>query len=268
MMEPLASFMIALLLGIIASLMGAGGGFFIVPYLLFTTGLSPHHIAGTSLAVVLMSSLSSTLAYGAQKRIDFKLSAIVLLGMMPGSLVGAWLNQSVTHGQYTLIFGFVLILSAVSLFKDKKFTIPSLPPRPMPVHRRMIEHDGKVIEYAFGLRRTILLGFMIGVIAKIIGIGGGVLLVPIMIICFRIHPKYMVATSCLVTFLSSIVAFSFFALKSQVAYGLALPLGIGVMIGAQIGAKLSWRLKSERQTKIISVLILAIGLGMVLKNII
>jgi uncharacterized membrane protein YfcA len=259
-------FLVALLLGAEAALIGAGGGFFIVPFLVFSTDMSPQFIAGTSLAIVLITTISSTIAYWTQCKVDCRLATIILLGMIPGAILGVLLNQMIDIRQFSVILGVVLTLSALFLFKGYTLKIPHFPPKPMPVNRHIVEPDGSVVEYTVGLRRTIVLSFMMGVIAKMVGLGGGVLLVPVMIMTFRVHPKYMVATSCLVTLLSSLVAFSLFAFKAQVSYNLIVPLGLGVLVGAQLGAHLSKKIHADSMTKVIAAIILVIGVWMSFKN--
>jgi len=121
LLQVLILLSIGLVAGTVGSLIGLGGGIIIVPMLLnidrFLTAFStvPIHVAvGTSLVTIVFSSLSSTLAYHKQKRIDFKSGLLFLIGSVPGSLMGTYLNSLLNTERFTLFFG--ILLTSISIF--------------------------------------------------------------------------------------------------------------------------------------------------------
>ncbi len=247
-MEFFILVLVGLGIGFVASIVGSGGGFLMVPFLLLTTDMSPQFIAGTALLVDVVTSLSSALAYRRQHKIDWPLARVFIAFTIPGIFLGVYLNQRVTVELFTLVLGLILLIKSLFLFKN--FALKAAKSLPL----------DKV-----STRKSALLGFIVGAASPIVGIGGGVLRVPPMIMFLRMPPKIAAATSQLVTLSGSLLAAALFAGNSQVAYVLALPLGLGTLAGAQAGAYFSLRSDTRLVVGIMSVALFFVGLWMVLR---
>ncbi|MBV8171741.1 MAG: sulfite exporter TauE/SafE family protein, partial [Candidatus Eremiobacteraeota bacterium] len=113
--EALGFVVFGFAVGTYGSMIGAGGGFLIVPLLLFL-GNSGRVAAGTSLAVVLLNSASSTVSYLRQHRVDVQSALLFSLAGIPGALLGAYTDQHLPHRVFTILFGIILVLVAARAF--------------------------------------------------------------------------------------------------------------------------------------------------------
>lgn len=109
------------------------------------------------------------------------------------------------------------------------------------------------------MRRIALLSFTVGVIAKMVGVGGGVLLVPMLIMVSGLPARIAAATGEMVTLVASIVAVALYASYSQIDYTLMIPLGLGVIAGAQAGARLSKVSKGILVRRVMAAALLFVG---------
>lgn len=261
-MDFLLFLLLALLVGFVGSIVGSGGGFLLVPLLLFTTDLSPQVIAGTSLAVVFFGALSSTLAYRRQRKVDHALAKLFIIAMVPAAILGVYLNQHVEVGGFTVLFGLVMVLVSVSLLKNMSISVPHFIPNPVHARRRITDSSGKLHDYIISLRRSAVISFLTGLVAPVVGIGGGVLRVPPMIMVMGVPPKIAAATSQMVTLAASALAVALFASKSQVDLAFLPPLAIGVVAGSQGGAYVSNRIDREAVKMAMACAILFVGAWM------
>ncbi len=108
-------------IGILGTLIGAGGGFLHVPMLIIIYGFSPQHAIGTSMAVVFLNTLSGTFAYIAQKKIDYELAIKFSVFAAPGVIIGAFLAQKFDIVLFSILFSIVLLLLAYVLLFVKEF---------------------------------------------------------------------------------------------------------------------------------------------------
>ncbi|KAF6510710.1 hypothetical protein GS8_2867 [Geobacillus stearothermophilus] len=112
--------LIGFIAGTVGSLAGLGGGVIIVPSLLFfgalgwLSAVTPQVAVGTSLVVIIFNGLSSTLSYMKDKMVDYQSGLLFCLGSVPGAVIGAWVNNTLSAAHFSLYFGLFLI--AMSLF--------------------------------------------------------------------------------------------------------------------------------------------------------
>ncbi|HME81359.1 MAG TPA: sulfite exporter TauE/SafE family protein [Candidatus Eremiobacteraceae bacterium] len=233
--------------GTYGSMVGVGGGFLIVPLLLFL-GAPARVAAGTSLAVVLANSTSSTLSYLRQKRVDVKSGLIFSAAGVPGALLGAYADQHVPHRVFTLLFGLLLVAVAVRAFLARD------PPPPMQsqsetapaegqLSRDFVDAQGVRHSYRFNVWGAIGVSAATGFLASMFGIGGGVVQVPAMVYLFGFPTHIAVATSQLVIAITSAVGTASHAYYGDIMLAPAVFLAIGAIAGAQVGAHLASRLQ-------------------------
>jgi len=258
-MHFLILLLVGLFFGFVGAIVGSGGGFLVVPLLLYATDLSPQEISGTSLLVVFFCSLSSTIAYKRQCKIDFKLSKLFIVAMIPGTLIGFFINQKISPEQFTLALGIVLLAISFFMLKGMEFRINHFVPKPVHWDRSIKDSCGEEHDYRISVRRSAVLSFLVGVLSPVVGIGGGVLRVPPMVMVVGIPEKIAAAISCTVTLATSIVAVALFASNKQVVFDLAIPLAVGSIFGAQIGAHYSKKSGKEKVRLIMGLALLFVG---------
>ncbi len=258
--------------GFLGTLVGAGGGFILTPLLLLIFTEQPSEvIAATSLSVVCLNALSGSVAYYRQKRIDLKTSASFALAGAPWVIVGVYATSEVPRGPFDIILGLALLILCISIIN---------PPPPLEAtqasggglaalaHRRIVDYQGRVYEYAFRFRLGVCLSSIVGFLASFLGIGGGPMHVPVMIRILRIPPHIATATSqCELLLTTALaVAVHFFHGNLHAMKSVILPLAIGIIVGAQVGAAMSNKVKSLTLTRILAVLMTLVSFQLLYKG--
>ncbi|MGZ9125766.1 MAG: sulfite exporter TauE/SafE family protein [Candidatus Binatia bacterium] len=238
--------------GAYGALIGAGGGFVLVPALLLLyPGESPETVTSISLAVVFFNALSGTLAYAKSGRIDYKTGIALSLATIPGAVLGALATTAISRAWFDPLFGFLLLLvgAFLAIIPGKKGAAA------------LAQTESK---NGFQLDRArLVLGVSLstafGFLSSFLGIGGGFLYVPALVYLLKFPVHVATATS---LFILTITAFA--GSVTHIAAGLfhhgvrrAIVLSIGAMVGAQVGAKLSQRIHGDW---IIRSLAIALGL--------
>ncbi|PFH85921.1 sulfite exporter TauE/SafE family protein [Bacillus sp. AFS088145] len=273
MLQILILISIGLAAGTVGSLIGLGGGIIIVPMLLnidhFLSAFStvPIHVAvGTSLITIVFSSLSSTLSYHKQKRIDYKSGILFLIGSVPGSLLGTYINSLLNTERFTLFFGIFLICISVFLFVSSKLNKKS-----KEVHKGIIRtytnDEGEAFTYSYSLPLAISLSICIGIISGLFGIGGGILLVPMMAFLFGFPPQLAVATSMFVVMFTTLGSSISYITLGEVNFYYILLLIPGAWFGGKIGAYINQKLKTETIALILRLVVLFYGIKLIIENI-
>ncbi|MGN7469428.1 sulfite exporter TauE/SafE family protein [Brevibacillus sp. SAFN-007a] len=263
--------LIGVIAGVIGSIAGLGGGIFFVPALMFfanayePNSMSPQVAAATSLLVIAVTALSSSISYLKQKKVDRQSALLFFIGSAPGAIVGVYLNTLLETEDFTLLFGlFQLGMFGVLMVKDK------LRPRQIDweVKRKFVDNEG--IEYAYGYSRwsVITIAFFVGITSSLFGVGGGVLMVPAMMLLYRFPPHIATATSMLVIFLSAVVGSVTNMLHDHINWLYAAMLAPGAWAGGKLGAIAANKLKGRTIVLFLRLLILAIAVQMIIKAVI
>jgi uncharacterized membrane protein YfcA len=240
---------LGLVIGAYGTVVGAGGGFILVPVLLLLyPELDPDQLTAISLGVVFLNAVSGSVAYARQKRIDY-LTALLFAGSSAPAVVGgAILIEHVPVRLFTGLFGIMLLVLAYTSSRKRSQAIrPPLRGRGV-LRRAVADPEGRQYVYAYYVWHGVALALVIGFISSLFGIGGGVMQVPAMIILLHIPLQFAVATSLFsLSFMSggaSIVHLASGTLGGDEATKI-LALAVGAVPGAQIGAALAQRIKAR-----------------------
>jgi uncharacterized membrane protein YfcA len=236
--------------GAYGTLIGAGGGFLLMPLLLLIYPHEDAHIlTAISLAVVFINTLSGAGAYARLKRIDYKSGLMFAAATIPGAIAGVLTTASVPRRVFEGIFGGFLIGMALFMFLRPKSemgpTRKTVAPSPHHLTRVVQTLDGDTFEYNYYPLLGITIFFFLGYLASFLGIGGGSLIVPILAYILNFPVFIATATSqfvvAILTFTSSLVHIWIGSFHHGAHRAAAL--GMGVLVGAQLGAYLSNKLK-------------------------
>jgi uncharacterized membrane protein YfcA len=263
--------LLALLGGIIGTygtLIGAGGGIFLVPTLLLLYPQeSPNTIASISLAVVFLNAVSGTLAYARMGRVDYRAGLLFAAATAPGAVLGAFATSLFSRRLFDLVFSILILgLAAWIILR------PTPRPQAARIHRGMITRrltDTKGVDYhyTFSLRRGIGLSFLIGWVSSMLGIGGGAFHVPVLVFLLHFPLHVATATSHFTLAIMSLIGSVTHVLVGDFAHGMrrTLALGVGVLLGAQLGAHLSQRLGSSTLIRILAIGLVLFGVRLVIQ---
>jgi uncharacterized membrane protein YfcA len=206
-------------------------------------------VVASSLFVVLLNATSGSIGYWTQKRIDVKGAIAFSLAAMPGAIVSGMIHHLVQVPFFDVIFGvFLLGLAGYTLWRIDGFDKPAkLSRRAKRGLRRIVIVDAFRGRYDFYSNQSlgISLNLVLGFLAGFLGIGGGVLQVPILVFVLGYPIHIATATSHFVTMLTAAFAVAPNVLFGNVHFGAMTWLGLGVVVGAQVGAKLASGLRSK-----------------------
>ncbi len=240
----------AFFVGIISSSLGVGGGFITTPSLIIL-GINEAFAVGTVLFMIIFTAISSTIAYSRQSNmIQFRTGLLVAITSVIGAVCGSFTRSYFaveSPALFRLIFTICLIPIAIKMIlypKQRKKGINTK-------GEGEIEHD-EIIWFGFEKREIwcTLFGFIAGFSSGLLGIGGGVVMVPILIHLGKIPMHKAVATSMFIMIFTSIAGAVIKLGMGQVHPDLALFLILGIILGAQIGPLIVQRIDTVNLQKI------------------
>ena len=258
--------------GFLSGLFGVGGGFLMTPLLIFI-GIPPAVAVGTEANQIVAASVSGVLAHWRRGNVDFKMGLVLLLGGLAGSTLGVMLFSFLRGvGQIDLVISlcyvvFLGIIGALMLFESartmrRRKTAPGQ-------RRKLHQHNwvhGLPLKMRFRRSKLYIsalmplgIGFLVGVLAAIMGVGGGFVMVPAMIYLLGMPTAVVIGTSLFqIIFVTANVTFLQAYANQTVDVFLALMLLIGAVIGAQFGARAGAKLHGEELRGLLALMVLAV----------
>jgi hypothetical protein len=259
------------LIGFLSGVFGVGGGFLMTPLLIFI-GVPPPVAVATQANNVVASSISGVLAHFRRGNVDVKMGTVLLVGGLVGSTVGVSLFRLLSEiGQIDLVINlsYVVFLGTIGLLMTWEGGQAMLRrSRRMPerkAHRHNWAH-GLPFKMKFHRSRLYIsallplaVGFGVGVLSAIMGVGGGFVLVPAMIYLLGMPTSVVIGTSLFqIIFVAANVTFLQAVQNQTVDIVLALMLLLGGVVGAQYGSRLAQRLPSDLLRILLGVLVLGV----------
>jgi hypothetical protein len=247
--------------GAFGTVVGAGGGFILTPILLL---LYPHESAQTltaiSLTVVFFNAASGSAAYARQRRIDYRSGIVFGLATIPGAIGGALLVGVVSRHVFDTIMGVVLAALAVWLIAGERWPLREAHGR---LERRaLVDRAGETYEYRVPVIRGAVYSLGVGFLSSFLGIGGGVIHVPLLVRALGFPTHIATATSHFVlAIMAGTGTLTHLVLGSFHDHGLrrTIALSIGVVAGAQLGAHVSLRLHGWVIHRLLAAALLALS---------
>jgi len=254
------------------TLIGAGGGFVMMPLLLLLyPHENPHEVTAISLAVVLINTLSGTAAYARMKRIDYKSGLLFAAAPLPGAIFGVLSTAAVSRKLFEGIFSiFLLGLAAFMLLRPKSDTSGKHGGKTSQIRfgrsHTTVAVDGLFFEYDYNRILAIGLFFLLGFVASFLGIGGGSLIVPMLAYLFNFPVAIAAATSQMVVAILTSAATLVHIWIGSFHHGAhrIAALGIGMLFGAQAGAHLSRKIKGDWIIRSLALALAIVGIRMLI----
>jgi uncharacterized membrane protein YfcA len=267
-------FAMGLAVGFISGMFGIGGGFLMTPLLIFL-GVSPAVSVATVSSHIAASSFSGAISYWRRRALDLPLAAMLLLGGFVGTAAGVWLFtylRALGQLDLTISLSYVLLLGSVGglmVTESVRAIIRSRSGKPVEL-RRPGSHTwfhGLPLKLRFKQSRIYVstipvwtIGFLMGFLGAIMGIGGGFLLVPMLIYFLRVPTNVVIGTSMVLTLVTMATATVLHSVTNHLVDAtLALILMVGGVMGAQFGARAGQRMRGERLRLLLGILVLAVG---------
>ena len=266
---------LGLVVGFLSGMFGVGGGFLMTPMLMLL-GIPPAVAVASEANHILAASFSGFLAHMRRLNVDFLMGSILLLGGILGSILGVFLLK------YLLIIGqekifislsniFILIFVGLWMLRESVASIKKINKGKInKLHEHIWLHG---LPFKIKFRKShlyisiippIFIGFLVGTLSSIMGVGGGFILVPAMIYILGMPTQVVIGTSLLqivfVTFVSTIMH-SY--INQTVDIMLSSLLLIGAVVGAQIGTRVMVKLKGEQIRFLLAIIIIIVAIVLV-----
>jgi uncharacterized membrane protein YfcA len=257
-----------LIIGTFGTLIGAGGGFILVPLLLiFYPELEPEVVTAISIAVVSVNAISGTIAYAKSGRIDYKAGITFALYTIPGSILGVLVVQYIPLKLFNIIFGILLLVLSVYLFlRNRKTSSYNTTPiiKPGYKHTTLTDRQGNTFEYSYNQWNGNIVSILVGFISPLLGIGGGIIHVPAMVNWLKFPVHIATATSHFILAVMATVSVLVHVLQGTYAdenvVQMILLLSLGIVPGAQLGAYFSHRIKSHAILRLLALCLVLVGI--------
>jgi len=258
--------------GLLSGIFGVGGGFLVTPLLIFI-GVPPPVAVGTEANQIVASSVSGVLAHWRRGNVDFKMGFVLLIGGLIGSTFGVWLFKELRElGQidlviklsYVVFLGIIGALMTVESLRALRQTRATAGPG-RKLHQHNFLHG---LPFKMRFRRSklyisallpLMVGIFVGILAAIMGVGGGFVMVPAMIYLLGMPTAVVVGTSLFqIIFVTANATFFQAYMNQTVDVLLSLLLLFGAVIGAQIGTKIGALLRGEQLRLLLALMVLAV----------
>jgi uncharacterized protein len=250
-----------LVLAIIFAMLGQGGGALYTPIQVLT-GIPFHEAATTSLFLIMVVSVSSTIVFRKNKRVDVPLVIVFEAVTATGAFVGGFSSVNFTGSQLSIGFAAFIVFAAIFMIlpintdqSGKKLKTG------FPYWQRQLGEE----HYAVNLAIALPASFAAGLASGILGVGGGLVKVPLMVLLLGIPMDIAVGSSALMIGITATTGFAGHAMTGHWNPKLALSLAVAVFIGAQIGARFSLKVNKKTLKKGFGYFLVAIAAIMVLK---
>jgi uncharacterized membrane protein YfcA len=260
--------------GLLSGLFGVGGGFLLTPLLMFL-GISPMVAAASGAAAIVAAGTTGTLEHSRAGTVDFKMGFTLFGGGAVGSFAGvallAWLNRlgpanSVIRVLYVVLLGGIGGLMLVESIRTWRRGIYMAERRfePVPRRRWVDGLPGRVrfpkSEIEVSIAVPLVLGLLSGVLAALMGVGGGFVMVPLMLYVLHMRMHVVVGTSLLQILMTTTLVTVLQASQNHaVDFVLALLLAVGSTAGAVVGTRWGRRLRADQLKILLAIVVLAVA---------
>jgi len=259
------------LVGVLSGMFGVGGGFLMTP-LLFFIGIPPAVAVATEANQIVASSFSGVLAHVKRRNVDFKMGGVLLIGGLIGAGVGVFIfNYLKGLGQVDLlvklcyvvflgIVGSLMFTESLRALRKSKQIVASKPRKKRTwIHVLPLKIRFRVSGLYISAIPPVLIGILVGILAAIMGVGGGFVMVPAMIYLLGMPTKVVVGTSLFqIIFVTAFTTMLHATTNYTVDMVLAVLLLVGGVIGAQFGTIFGAKLKAEQLRILLALIVLLV----------
>ena len=257
---------------IVGSIVGLGGGFVAVPVLRLYFHFTPAMAAGTSLVLVLANSLSAGAQYLKQKRIAFHLAIPIAAASVPGSVLGAYLSTKVSGPAFDILYAVLLVGIAIdvvwsSMRANSGEAVALRHFDKLSVNRPASLGAQGDKEIKGGTATLLGAGFIVGLVSSLFGIGGGVIVVPLLLYATSEELHTITATSTAILAMTVPVGIAAHAIARDLEWNPCLAMASGGLMGGYFGAILSTKISSHHLRLFLAIAMLLAAGGMGLRHV-
>lgn len=259
---------VGLIGGTFGSMVGLGGGVFIIPALTLFFGVPIHSAISASLIAVVATSTTAAAAYVREDLSNMRLGMTMETMTVSGALVGGFIGASLSKGVLSAVFGAVMIMVSVYMVIGKREVhAPVAHDEDLGLlgHSYFDRNLQTVVSYrVHRLPVGMAVSGVAGAVSGLLGVGGGFLKVPVMVLAMRIPVRAAVSTSSFMIGVTACASSVVFFARGLVDPTVAVPVVFGVTLGAYVGSKLTLRVRSSILTVLLAIVLFALSVQMIL----
>lgn len=266
--------LIAVFAGFIGSLLGLGGGIIVTPVLTLLFGIDIRYAIGASIVSVIATSSGAAVAYLKDKITNVRVAMFLEIGTTLGAITGAFLSGVIDPKFLYIIFGLLLLYSAVMMLRRSKSELPQdVKNHPLAerLHMSSEYYDkalGREVPYKVaGVYGGLGMMYGAGVISGLLGIGSGAFKVMAMDLFMKLPMKVSSATSNFMIGVTAAASAGVYFLRGDIDPHIAAPVALGVLIGATVGTRVMQRMKSKTIRMIFVPVLAIVSIQMIVKGV-
>ncbi len=237
------------LIGLSLGLIGGGGSIITVPVLVYVLGVEAHEAVGMSLAVVGATSLVGSVLHYRRGMVRLKTGLIFGAAGIVGALLGSPLTRLLSTSALMMTFATLMLVIAVLMLRRKSNDVE-------------VESDEQVLS----VWKALLAGFGVGILTGFLGVGGGFLIVPALVMFGGLGIKEAIGTSLFVIFLNCVAGFVGHASQNNFDWSLTALITVLAVAGTILGTLLSHRVTANKLQKGFAMFVLAVAVFLMAKN--
>lgn len=235
-----------LIAGFICGLFGMGGGSLMVPAIVYVFDLPMKKAVGTSLFVIIFSALSALINYIRHNKVNTRIAFFIVPAGISGAQAGAFLTGRLSDVSVKYIFVVVIAGLGVRMFFQE-------------------ENDGTWEEEDFNKIKAIIIGLLAGFVSGLCGVGGAVLIIPLLYIFLKIPIHTCIGTAVIAILFNAVSGATGYMVRGLVDFHIGVTLAIGSTVAAPLGARISIKTQKEKLRKIFAVVLILSGLSVIFK---
>lgn len=235
---------VGLVAGFLSGLFGVGGGILIVPALVMALAFDQRLAHGTSLAAVLPIAVSSMTSYALDDKIDWTVGLFLAIGAVAGAVIGTHILHKLPHDTLAVAFALILVATAVRMLVDHS------------------EAQGRGALSVLGAVVLVLIGLVTGILAGLLGVGGGIVMVPAMVVGFGIPAAIAKGTSLVVIVPTSLMGTWRNRKKKNADIRTAVIVGVAGILSAFVAGQISVGMSETLSNVLFAILLLVVAARM------
>ena len=246
---------ISFIISLYGSLLGFGGGIFMVPILITFFNYPLHLAVGTCMVSLVGSALISTYFNRKDSFVDFKMGILLELPTMIGVVLGSLLLTYIDPKKLEYLFAAMVFLLGLTFFikikRQNEHKITFFSRLNMLKPRMIIKNPKNFVAYRISVVMLVFFGSVSGILAGLFGVGGGFMKTPIMLKVFKIPPKIATATALFMIVITSVTGSITHYLQGHINFNKSWPVIFGFALGAFVGKKINTHLQDKTLEKMI-----------------
>lgn len=269
-MQALLIFFISIFAGFLGSLLGLGGGVIVVSILTLGLGIDIKYAVAASLIAVVATSSGAAASFLKDHLTNLRLAVLLEVGTVVGAIVGFFIATYINSQALYILFGFILIFSAIMMFQkksDSRGTVTHPWAKALNLNGQFKEKGKDLVDYQIeNVPGGLFIMLIAGALSAILGIGSGVFKVLAMDNMMKVPMKVSSATSNFMIGVTAAASAGAYFMRGDIKPELACPVAIGIIIGSFFGAKAMPKIPTQTIKKVFVVVLIAVASQMLLKG--